>query len=113
VRRRRLPTRAARTASIASLLFIGSISTLVYGDTIPLDTLNLVGTSQLISGNVIRLTPNTDPDPNGPPPAGGAWTTGTFNVAAPFTLNFDFRMGDWAGRSDNDCSGGDGIAFLI
>ena len=80
---------------------------------ITLSSLNLVGTSQLLPGGVLRLTPNFDPDPNGPTPAGAAWTTGRYNVADPFQVNFSFRMSDSTGHLDNDGSGGDGIAFLI
>jgi len=81
--------------------------------TIDLNSLNLVGTSQIISGNVLRLTPNFDTDPAGDPPAGAAWTTTLFDVADPFTVSFDFRMSDPTGHLDSDGSGGDGIAFLI
>ena len=109
--RRSIPAHAA--VLIASSMFLGCGVTLVYGDAIGLDTLSLVGTSQLLPGNVIQLTDNQDPNPSGPPPAGGAWTTQTFNVAVPFTLNFGFVMSSFAGRLDNDGSAGDGIAFVI
>jgi hypothetical protein len=101
-----------RTSTVLAGLLVTPMS-LVYGGSINLNTLNPVGTSQLIPGNIMRLTDNTDPNPSGPPPAGGAWTTSTFNVANAFSASFDFQMGNWAGRPDNDGSGGDGIAFLI
>jgi hypothetical protein len=84
----------------------------VYANTIPLNSLNLVGTSQIISGGTLQLTNNTDPDPSGPSPAGAAWTTGEYNVASPFSVNFQFQMTDPTGHLD-DGHGGDGIAFLI
>lgn len=86
---------------------------------IDLSSLNLVGASQIISGGVLRLTPNFDTNtdvhgtPIGAPPAGAAWTTTRYDVADPFAFSFDFRMSDPTGHLDNDGSGGDGIAFLI
>ena len=81
----------------------------------PLDitSLNLAGTAQIITGGIVRLTPNFDTNPTGDPPAGAAWTRTRFDVADPFAVSFDFRMSDPTGHLDNDGSGGDGIAFLI
>ena len=90
-------------------LFVGAAS----AATIDLNSLNLVGTSQIVSGNVLRLTPNFDTNPSGNPPAGAAWTTTLFDVADSFTASFDFRMSDPTGHLDSDGSGGDGIAFVI
>src|SRR5512135_3134588 len=81
---------------------------------ISLSTLDLVGTAQLLSPTVLRLTPNFDTNPAGDPPAGAAWTPNVVNVADPFAVSFDFRMSDATGQIDPaDGSGGDGIAFLI
>ena len=87
-------------------------------DPVDLTGLNLVGTSTIISGGTLRLTPNYDPDPQGPIPAGAAWTTSEYNVAGGFTANFQFQMSSPclsplpACVNDNG-NGGDGIAFLI
>ena len=102
---------AGSAIAIAFVLVLGS--SLASAGSISLSGLNLEGTSTLISGGVLQLTNNLDPNPLGPPPAGSAWTTSTLNVASPFTVSFDFQMMDPAGHLDNDGSGGDGIAFLI
>jgi hypothetical protein len=96
-----------------TLVFVGAAAQSGAAATIDLNSLNLVGTSQIVSGNVLRLTPNFDTNPSGDPPAGAAWTTTRFDVADPFAISFDFRMSDPTGQLDNDGSGGDGIAFLI
>jgi hypothetical protein len=86
---------------------------------IDLSTLDLVGTSQLLSPTLLRLTPNFDTNlvngvPVGDPPAGAAWTPNAVNVADAFAVSFDFRMSDATGQVDPaDGSGGDGIAFVI
>ncbi|MEP6963779.1 MAG: L-type lectin-domain containing protein [Acidobacteriota bacterium] len=82
---------------------------------ISLSTLSLVGTSQLVSPTLLRLTPNFDTAPNSPdPPAGGAWTQNTLDVSKGFAASFAFRMSDATGQVDPaDGSGGDGIAFVI
>jgi len=81
-------------------------------DVIPLTSLNLVGTSQIIPGGTLRLTDNTDPNPAGPSPAGAAWTNTTYNVTNSFAVDFHFQMTDPTGNLDHG-NGGDGIAFLI
>ena len=89
---------------------------------ISLSTLDLVGTSQLVSPTLLRLTPNYETHPGlnpgdppvGDPPAGAAWTPNAVNVVNPFAVSFDFRMSDATGQVDPaDSSGGDGIAFVI
>jgi hypothetical protein len=94
----------------------------VMADVIPLTSLSLVGTSQITTNasnqTVLRLTPNFDTDPAGPAPAGAAWTSGEYNVAAPFSVNFKFQMSDPCLSPLPTCvndngNGGDGIAFLI
>jgi lectin family protein len=94
-------------------LFVGAAVQSGAAATIDLNSLNLVGTSQIVSGGVLRLTPNFDTDPSGDPPAGAAWTTTRFDVSGPFSVSFDFRMSDPTGHLDGDGSAGDGIAFLI
>lgn len=92
-----------------------------FAEVVPLTSLNLVGTSQIISGGTLRLTDTTDPnvgDPNSPSPAGAAWTNTTYNVASPFSVDFHFQMTnpclDPLPACVNDHgNGGDGIAFLI
>jgi hypothetical protein len=99
---------------VAGLLITGASA-----NPITLSTLDLVGTSQLLSPNLLRLTPNFDTNmvagvPVGDPPAGAAWTPNTVDVADPFAVSFDFRMSDATGQTDPaDGSGGDGIAFVI
>jgi hypothetical protein len=111
-----------RIVYIAALIFLGLAiaSNPVLADVIPLSSLSLVGTSQIISGGTLRLTPNYDTDPSGPSPAGAAWTSGEYDVAAPFSVNFQFQMSDPCignglnGTCIDDLGhGGDGIAFLI
>jgi hypothetical protein len=109
-----------RIAFIAALIFLGLAlaSSPVLADVIPLSSLSLVGTSQIISGGTLRLTPNYDTDPSGPAPAGAAWTGSEYNVAAPFSVNFKFQMSDPCLSPLPTCvndngNGGDGIAFLI
>jgi hypothetical protein len=106
-------------SSLAIGLVAGLFTTAAVADPITLSTLDLVGTSQLLSPNLLRLTPNYDTNtsggvPVGDPPAGAAWTPNTVNVADPFAVSFDFQMSDATGQTDPaDGSGGDGIAFLI
>jgi hypothetical protein len=109
-----------RIAFIAAVIFLGfaMASKPVLADVIPLSSLSLVGTSQIISGGTLRLTPNYDTDPSGPAPAGAAWTSSQYNVAAPFSVNFQFQMSDPCLSPLPTCvndngNGGDGIAFLI
>jgi hypothetical protein len=112
VSHRALISYISRFVFIASFAVLGT--SFVHGASISLNTLNLVGTSTQLASGTVRLTDNTDPNLAGPPPAGGAWTTNTLNVANAFTASFDFQMGNWAGIHDGaDGSGGDGIAFLI
>ncbi|MCU1334683.1 MAG: Por secretion system C-terminal sorting protein [Bryobacterales bacterium] len=86
----------------------------VRANPITLSTLELVGTAQLLSPTVLRLTPNFETNPTGDPPAGAAWTHALFNVADPFAVSFGFRMSDPTGQPDPaDGSAGDGIAFVI
>lgn len=82
---------------------------------ITLSTLDLVGTAQMVSPTVLRLTPNFDPNPASvDPPAGAAWTNSALSVVNPFSVSFNFRMSDATGQTDPaDGSGGDGIAFVI
>jgi len=95
------------------------LTTAAVADPITLSTLDLVGTSQLISPTLLRLTPNFDTNtvggmPVGDPPAGAAWTPNLLNVADPFAVTFDFQMSGGNGQPDPaDGSAGDGIAFLI
>ena len=104
------------TAAVALASYV--VAPLALADTINLSTMTLEGTSQIISGGTLRLTPNFDPDPAGPIPAGAAWTPSTVNVVNPFSADFKFQMSDpcLTGLptcvSDNG-HGGDGIAFLI
>jgi hypothetical protein len=106
-------------AFIVALIFLGLAiaSTPVLADVIDLNTLNRVGTAVMV-GSTLRLTDNTDPGLSGilgaksPSPAGAAWTSTEYNVAAPFSVNFQFQMSDPTGNLDNG-NGGDGIAFLI
>ena len=95
-----------------TLLGWAILSSVVVADTIPLSSLDLVGTSQIISGGTLQLTDNTDPNPSGPAPAGAAWTPGQYDVANSFSANFQFQFTDPTGHLD-DGHGGDGIAFLI
>jgi lectin family protein len=97
---------------ILALSLLALATTPAIAEVIPLGSLNLVGTSQIISGGTLQLTNNTDPDPSGPSPAGAAWTTSEYNVANAFSVNFQFQMTDPTGHLD-DGHGGDGIAFLI
>lgn len=102
------------TSAILSL----TLSTAAFAETIPLSSLDLVqsapGTTQLIDGGtVLQLTPNFDTNPGGAlSPAGAAWAPSQFNVADPFSVNFQFQFTDPTGHLDNG-NGGDGIAFLI
>jgi hypothetical protein len=114
---RRAPVRTfLPTALVACLLAIAPAAN---ASPITLSTLDLVGTSQLQSPSLVRLTPNYDTNvvagvPVGDPPAGAAWTPNTVDVADPFAVSFDFQMSDPTGQTDPaDGSGGDGIAFLI
>jgi len=102
-----------RLAAVTLPFLLALATSLASASTIDLNSLNLVGTTQLLPGNVLRLTPNYDTNPSGDPPAGAAWTTTEYNVADPFTVSFNFRMSDPTGHLDSDGSGGDGIAFLI
>jgi hypothetical protein len=112
-----------RIAFIAAVIFLGLAiaSTPVLADVIPLSSLSLVGTSQIISGGTLRLTPNFDTNPGSTvSPAGAAWTPSQYNVAGPFSVNFQFQMSDPCigdglnGHCISDLGhGGDGIAFLI
>lgn len=100
---------------ISTLSFLGLAlaTTPAFADIISLNSLNLVGTSTILSpSGTLRLTDTTDPNPSGPSPAGAAWTKSTYNVAAPFSVNFQFQMTDPTGHLDGN-NGGDGIAFLI
>jgi hypothetical protein len=105
-----------------------ALTTPIFADEIPLTSLNLVGnspnTSQLVVNSqnqtVLRLTPNYDTNVGGGPPAGAAWTKSTYDVAGPFSVNFQFQMSDpcigdgSAGSCISDLGhGGDGIAFVI
>jgi hypothetical protein len=93
---------------------MGLFTTSASASPITLSTLNLVGTSQLVSPDLLRLTPNFETNPAGDPPAGAAWTPNAVNVVDPFAVSFDFQMSDATGQVDPaDGSGGDGIAFLI
>ncbi len=76
------------------------------------------------SNTTLRLTDTSDPGlsgplgANSPPPAGAAWTSTQYNVAAPFSVNFQFQMSDPCLSPLPTCvndngHGGDGIAFLI
>lgn len=79
---------------------------------IPLSTLRLNGSAQLISSSVLRLTPNYDLP--GDPPAGSAWLPNTINVAQGFSVNFQFQLTNLSGEPDpDDGSGADGFAFVI
>jgi hypothetical protein len=83
---------------------------------IALGDLKLNGAAQLVSPNLLRLTPNFDTNIGGDdPPAGSAWTRSRFDVADAWSASFDFHMWDpnLNQQLDNDGSGGDGIAFLI
>ena len=98
----------------ATIGLVSLLATAANASPISLSTLNLVGTAQLVSPTVLRLTPNFDTNPAGDPPAGAAWTPNAVNVVDPFVVTFDFRMSDATGQVDPaDGSGGDGIAFLI
>ena len=100
-----------------------ALTTPAFADVIPLSSLTLVGTSQLLSpSGPLRLTPNYDTDPSSSvSPAGAAWTKTEYNVADPFSVNFQFQMSAPClnGLTGNPpCAndhghGGDGIAFLI
>lgn len=105
------------TAAFCLSLYITTSSAVA--DVVPLTSLTEVGTTQLVNGNtVLRLTPNFDTNtdshgnPIGASPAGAAWTPNRYNVADPFTANFQFQMSDPTGHLDGT-HGGDGIAFLI
>jgi hypothetical protein len=101
------------------ILFIFAVSILALASTrpalaeiIPLSSLDLVGSSQILSpSGTLRLTNNTVVT-GLPSPAGAAWTPTQFNVAAPFSANFQFQFTDPTGHLDNG-NGGDGIAFVI
>ena len=96
-----------------TILSIGLAIPMAVAETIPLSSLDLVGTSQIIPGGTLRLTPNYDTNPGSPvAPAGAAWTPTEFNVASPFSVNFQFQFTDPTGHLDGT-HGGDGIAFLI
>ncbi len=83
---------------------------------IALSSLTLDGAAELVSPNLLRLTPNFDTNVGGDdPPAGSAWTTSRFDVADSWAASFDFHMWDpnLGEQLDNDGSAGDGIAFVI
>ncbi len=105
-----------------SFLGLASLTTPALADTIPLNSLNLEGTSALLSPTgPLRLTPNYDTDPTSSvAPAGAAWTKSTYDIASPFSVNFQFQMSDpCIGNGQNGACisdlghGGDGIAFVI
>lgn len=110
--------------STVGFLGLALATTPAFADIIPLSTLDTVGTAVML-GNTLRLTDTTDPGlasigPKSPPPAGAAWTSTQYNVAAPFSVNFQFQMSDpcIGDGSNGGCisdlgHGGDGIAFLI
>jgi hypothetical protein len=105
------------TAALSLAFYLAA--PLALADTIDLSTMTLVGTSQIISGGTLRLTPTFDP--KNPPtsiPSGAAWTPSTVNVVHPFSANFQFEMSDPCLLAAPTCvndhgRGGDGIAFLI
>jgi hypothetical protein len=106
----------------ATIGLFGLLAAAASASPISLSTLDLVGTSQLVSPTLLRLTPNFETHPGanpgdppvGDPPAGAAWTPNAVNVVDPFSVSFDFRMSDATGQVDPaDGSGGDGIAFVI
>jgi hypothetical protein len=91
--------------------FLGAPSALA--DVVPLSSLSLVGTSQILSNGTLRLTPNFDTAPlSDVSPAGAAWTASQHSIADPFSVNFHFQMSDPTGNLDGK-NGGDGIAFVI
>jgi len=108
---------------ISAVALVGlAFTTPAFADTTLLSTLDLVGTSTFLKNGTgtLRLTNNTVV--TGPPsPAGAAWTPTQYNVAAPFSANFQFQFTDPClnGLTGNPpCAndnghGGDGIAFLI
>ena len=107
---------------ILPITFLGlAITVPAFADDIPLSSLNLEGTSQLLSPTGhLRLTPNFDTNPGGAPPAGAAWTKNTYSVTGGFSVNFQFQMSDPClgnglnGSCISDLGhGGDGIAFVI
>lgn len=78
--------------------------------------LSYVGTAATLPGGGVRLTPNYDTDPSGPPPAGAVWTTDPVSVGLGFTVSFNFRMSDgtgWRNPNEPGPTGGDGFAFVI
>lgn len=94
-----------------SILALAFATTPAFADTIPLSSLDLVGTSTVLPDGTLRLT-NSTVVTGLPSPAGAAWTPTQYNVAAPFSANFQFQFTDPTGHLD-DGNGGDGIAFLI
>jgi Bacterial lectin len=94
-----------------SFVALAFATTPAFADTIPLSSLDLVGTSTIIPDGTLRLTNNTVVTTT-PSPAGAAWTPTQYNVAAPFSANFQFQFTDPTGHLDGS-NGGDGIAFLI
>jgi hypothetical protein len=107
---------------ILPITFLGlAVITPAFADVIPLSSLNLEGTSQLLSPTgPLRLTPNFDTNPGGAPPAGAAWTKNTYAITGGFSVNFQFQMSDpCIGNGLNGSCisdqghGGDGIAFVI
>ena len=107
---------------ILPITFLGlAVTTPSFADDIPLSSLNLEGTSQLLSPTgPLRLTPNVDTNPGGAPPAGAAWTKNTYDITGGFSVNFQFQMSDpCIGNGTNGSCisdlghGGDGIAFVI
>ena len=103
---------------ISAVALVGlAFTTPAFADTTLLSTLDLVGTSTFLKNGTLRLTNNTVV--TGPPsPAGAAWTPTQYNVAAPFSANFQFQFTDPCLTGLPTCAndnghGGDGIAFLI
>ncbi len=97
--------------SAVSVLALAFATTPAFAEIIPLSSLDLVGSSTILPGGTLRLTNNTVVT-GLPSPAGAAWTPTQYNVASPFSANFQFQFSDPAGHLD-DGNGGDGIAFLI
>ena len=86
----------------ATVGLFGVLAVAASASPITLSTLNLVGTAQLVSSTVLRLTPNYETNPGanpgdpplGDPPAGAAWTPNMVNVVDPFAVSFNFQMSD-------------------
>ena len=102
-----------------------ALTTPAFADVINLSDLQTEGTAVMF-GPTLRLTDTTDPGllsvlgDKSPSPAGAAWTKTEYNVADPFSLNFQFQMsnpcigdGSNGGCISDNLHGGDGIAFLI